>query len=96
MTDQLEADTHRAHKAAQILGEPLVVEAFTVLRQEIYDRWQSSPARDADGREKLFLMLKAADRVHAHLASVIETGKLAQATLKQKMAQAAGLNSALF
>ncbi len=96
MTDKLEDEINRGQKAAQILAEPLVKEAFDVLKQECYDQWAKSPARDAEGREKLWLMLKSAERVEAHLRSLLETGKLAEATLRQKAARLTGKPSTAF
>ena len=96
MTDVLEAEINRGQKAAQLLAEPLIAEAFAVFAKEIQERWTQSPARDADGREKLYLMLKASERVEAHLRSIIETGKIAEASLKQRAAQATGRASVAF
>jgi hypothetical protein len=96
MTDLLEAEIQRGQKAAQILAEPLLIEALSALRKECFDKWQSSPARDAEGREKLFLMLKAADRVQAHLVSIIENGQMAEATLTQRLGQRIGMASVAF
>lgn len=96
MTDQLEQDIARGIKAQQILNDQLVIDAFQAVKDEVYKQWQSSPARDAEGREKLFLMLKAQERVEAHLRSVMETGQLADATLRQKLARLAGRSSVAF
>lgn len=96
MTDLTEAEIVRGVKAQQLLAEPLLVEAFEVLKREILEKWQSSPARDEAGREKLFLMLKATERVERHLTSVVETGRIADATLRQKLARATGRDSTAF
>jgi hypothetical protein len=48
------------------------------------DEWQASPARDKEGRETLWLMLKTARAVHAHLKQIMETGQLATLQLEQK------------
>lgn len=96
MTDALEAEIQRGQKAAQLLAEPLIAEAFSVFAKEVQDRWAQSPARDAEGREKLYLMLKASERVEAHLRSLIDSGKMAEATLKQRLAQATGRASVAF
>lgn len=96
MTDVLEAEIQRGQKAAQLLAEPLIAEAFAVFANEVQERWAQSPARDAEGREKLYLMLKASERVQAHLSSLIESGKLAEFTLKQRLARATGRASVAF
>ncbi len=96
MTDKLEDEINRGQKAAQILSEPLFKEAFATLKQECYDKWLTSPVRDEEGREKLWLMLKATERAEQHLRSVMETGKLAERSLQQKLAQATGRASTAF
>lgn len=53
-------------------------------RQRLMEEWASSPARDTEGREKLWLMLKTAEAVERHLVQLMETGKLASIQWEQK------------
>lgn len=87
MTEEEKAQ--RGTEAERLLSHPLLAEAFSVIEQDIQDKWQSSPARDTDGREKLWMQLKLLHRVRAEIQAVAETGKVAQATLAQR-ALAAG------
>lgn len=87
MTDRTETEIHRGEQAARLLNEPLMVEAFATIRQELNDQWQNSPARDVEGREKLWLSQKLLSRVEGHLRNVLETGQIAQATLAQRVGQ---------
>jgi len=96
VTDLLEAEIQRGEKAAQLLAEPLLRDAFSALQQECMDKWQNSPARDAEGREKLFLMLQASLRVEKHLKSLMESGKMASATLAQRVGHRIGTASVAF
>lgn len=89
MSDALEADINRGQKAAQLLAEPLIAEAFAVFAKEVQDRWSKSPARDAEGREKLWLSSKILDRLEQHLRSVMDSGKMAKATLAQRIGRSA-------
>lgn len=87
MTDREQAlneEIRRAESARQVVEHPLFQEAFNTLREEVVHQWETSPAGDTEGREKLWLILKAADRAQAHLVSLMETGKLA-AVEKQRM-----------
>lgn len=80
MTDReqkLDDEIRRAESARQVIDHPLFQEAFNTLRDEVVHQWETSPASDTEGREKLWLILKAADRAQAHLVSLMETGKLA-------------------
>ena len=88
MDDKTEFEIARGERALQILQEPLLVEAFETIEQELIEQWQKSPVRDVEGREKLYLTLLCLHRVQTHLQSVLETGKIAKATLAQRAGQA--------
>ena len=81
---QLETEVERARQAREITEHPLWAEAFDAYRKRLMDEWAASPARDTDGREKLWLMVKTASAVERHLAEMLETGKLASIQLEQK------------
>lgn len=85
--DRIEAEILRGERAKQLLEEPLIVEAFQVIEKEYLDQWQNSPARDVEGREALFLMLKCLQRVKGHLTLAMESGMIEKATLAQRAGQ---------
>lgn len=87
MTDKTEYEIQRGERAAQILAEPIIVEALEVIEQEYTEQWKNSPARDQEGREKLWLMVKTAQRFRAELVQAMETGQVAKATLAQRIGQ---------
>ena len=88
--DKLEDELRQGEAAAQLLRHPLFVSAFETLEQEIVDQWKQSTSLSADVREKLHMMLYLLGRVRMHVEKHVETGKLAEATLKQKLARMAG------
>lgn len=67
----------RGQRARAILDDPLVDEAFAALERECLAEWRAAPARDVEGRERLWLMLKMAERLKAQFTSLIDGGKLA-------------------
>lgn len=69
----------RAAKAQEALDNPLIAEALSAWETEITDAWKKSPLRDVEGREKLRLMLEAANTFKTHLEAVVATGKLLKA-----------------
>lgn len=77
MTDALDKELLAGRDAQYLLEHPTFVEALTKIRAEITDQWSASPARDTDGRERLWVMLKLLDRLEGHIKTVAETGKLA-------------------
>lgn len=70
-------EIRRGNEAKRLLGEPLLVEALATIRAEIEREWLAAPARDIEGRERLWMMRKLTDRLEGHLRSVAETGALA-------------------
>jgi len=94
--DKLEDELRKGEDAALLLRHPLFVSAFETLEQEIVDQWKQSTSLNADAREKLHTMLFLLGKVRTHIQTHVETGQLAQATLKQKLARAVGRNSTPF
>lgn len=80
----LEQEKRRGEDAKRLLEEPLLVEAFEHIKQELTQAWTESPARDVEGREKTWLMLKLLGRVRGHLESVMANGTMAKATLLER------------
>ena len=70
---------NQAARAQELLDNPLLSEALDAWDKEITDAWKNSPLRDAEGREKLRLMLEAAKTFKAHLLKTVETGKIIRA-----------------
>lgn len=81
---ELETEVMRGNQAKDLLEHPLMVEAFHLLRTQVMDQWASSPARDTEGREKLWQLTKLIDKLEGHLREVLETGKLAQIQVNDK------------
>lgn len=90
--DKLEDEMRRGEDAAQLLRHPLFVSAFDTLEQEIVDQWKQSNTVNPEGREKLHTMLYLTQRIRQHIETHVETGKLAQATFKERLARAVGRN----
>lgn len=85
MSDVLETEIRRGEHAAQLLNDELLTEAFAHIETELTEKWKNAPARDQDGREKLWLTLKMLERVRLHLRSTLETGQIARATLAERV-----------
>lgn len=81
MAYTLDQENARGAKAKELLDEPLVAEAFSVVESEILRAWEDSPARDSEGREKLYQMLMLTRKVKRHFESVVMTGEMARRTL---------------
>lgn len=93
-TKPLQQRIYEGARAREVLENEAFKQAFADLKSEIVDQWKSSPARDAEGREKLWLMLSLANKLELILTGAMDTGKLAEKDLefqqaKQSMAQKA-------
>ncbi len=80
-------ETHRASRAEQLLKDDLLAAAFTEIREEFLKAWSESPARDVEGREQIFTMLKLLDRVKATLENHVTTGQMAMTQLEMIQAR---------
>src|ERR1700760_631055 len=86
----LQSEMERGRQATELLEHPLLQEALRVLRQDFQTAWVNSPARDSEGRERLWHLVKLVDRFESYLTEVVTTGRMAvqeieQRTLMQKL-----------
>lgn len=80
---QIRREMQRGADAQALLENALLIEALDAYETEIVNQWKTSPLRDADGREKLRLMLDASTKFRAYLQTTVNTGKLATASLRE-------------
>lgn len=80
-----EEESIRADRAKELLENPLVIEAFETIEFELTKALMDSPARDTEGREKLYLMNQLLKRVKKHFESTVNTGYLAKRTIADRL-----------
>lgn len=80
MTD-LEAERDRGQRAAAILRDPIVKEAFDEIRESYVSAWEQSSASDTDEREQAYYLLKALQSFRGQFESAVQTGKMASQQL---------------
>lgn len=80
----LEQNLHNGSRAKEVLENEQFIAAFEAIEAELVESWKQSPARDAEGREKIWSYLGLLKKVKAHLVSTMETGKLAELELIHK------------
>lgn len=66
----------RAERAAKLVSDPLLAEAFERVRMGIFEMIEKTPIRDKDGLHELRLMLKLLQNVRAALDSAVRDGKV--------------------
>ena len=65
-------------RAKEILDNEVFQSAWDEITEEITEQWKQSPARDPEGREKLWTMLKLCEKLRQSFQTKLETGKLAE------------------
>jgi hypothetical protein len=95
MTTTLEQRLFDGNRAKEVLENEAFIAAFEGSEKEVIEQWMNSPARDAEGREKLWNYLMLLRKVKAHIMRTLETGKLAKLELEHRQTLAARLKTGL-
>ena len=69
-------DEQRVSRAKNLLSDPLLSEAFDVLRKDLMNRWDSSGSTELEARESIWLAMRLLDKLHGHIKSIVETGHM--------------------
>ena len=77
------SDEHREQRARSILQNPLYIESFSILREDLLNRWSASGSSELEARESIWLAMRLLDRIEGHLKSIVETGHMAAVMEKQ-------------
>ena len=77
------SDEHREQRAKSILQNPLYIESFSILREDLLNRWSASGSSELEARESIWLAMRLLDRIEGHLKSIVETGHMAAVMEKQ-------------
>ena len=85
MTDELALNKamERGARAARLLDDELLKEAFETLERDYVKAWRETAARDTDARERLWQAVQVVAKVRDHLVSVVNSGKLAQREMNE-------------
>ena len=73
----------RERRAQSLITDPLLNEAFDVLKEDLMNRWNHSGSTDLQARESIWLAMRLLDRIHGHINSIVETGHMARIMDKQ-------------
>ena len=76
-------DELREEKAKRILQDPLYIEAFDIIKEDLMNRWNASGSIELEARESIWLAMRLLDKIQGHLKSIIETGHMAEIMGKQ-------------
>lgn len=85
--DKTESEIRRGEQAERLLQDDVLLEAFESIEREFTEQWKTSPVRDQDAREKLWLMVKSVQRLRQELESFVMNGTAAKDTLARRVGQ---------
>ena len=92
---KIEQRIYQADRAREVLENEAFIGAMSDIKSEITEQWMKSPARDQEGREKLWLMLSLMSKLEATLKTTFDSGKLAKLDLEHKRTMQERLKDAL-
>lgn len=72
---------YNGDRAREVLENEAFKAAFADMKREYAEALFASPARDIDGREKLYLMVKLTEKLQATLEAAMVDGKMASQQL---------------
>jgi hypothetical protein len=72
----------RGQLSQSLLENELLQEVLEAIDKEVMEQWIQCPARDKDGKEALWQLIKTSRKFRSILEGYIETGKLASDQLK--------------
>jgi hypothetical protein len=81
--NNLQNEKNRGEKAKLLLEEPLIKEAFALLKNEYQGAIFQTKYNEDETRTALWQAFHITDKVENHLKTVVETGKLATVQLNQ-------------
>ena len=68
----------REREAKKLLDNPVFIEAFSKLEEELLGLWKMSGSTDIDQRESFWLAVRLLDRIKVHIQSIVETGHMSK------------------
>jgi hypothetical protein len=80
----IEQRIYDGNRAAEVLNNEAFQKAFADIEEQFVQAWKDSPARDVEGREKIWTCLGLLKKLKGSLEGSLETGKLAELDMLHK------------
>jgi hypothetical protein len=81
--DKIQRQITEMGYAAALIGNEFLWKQFDYLKEQYIAAWQVTPARDTDGRERLWQAVQVVGKVRDHLTKVLNDGKLAKQDIER-------------
>ena len=89
--EQLSEEVEAARQAKEIVNNPMYQKAITMMRGELYNKFKQCGWKDNEERAEVWRKEQIVDWFEDTLKECIETGKLAEKTLMQRVKKIVGL-----
>ena len=66
----------REGRARGLVNDPLLQESYTILREDLMNRWNHSGSTDSEARESIWLAIRLLERIEGHVKAIIESGHM--------------------
>ena len=83
MIDKMEKQIREGQRAAQLLNDPLLKQAFEDLLETYKQEIFNTSFADDNKRRSLWMAYNMLDKIRGHLQSIMESWKLAKKDLEQ-------------
>jgi hypothetical protein len=80
-TNQAVADISRAHRATELLNNPLYLEAITAMRAAMFEQFNDSKLEDSLQRHELWQRMQLMKQFQGKFESIVKQGVRAEETL---------------
>lgn len=84
-------DMLRGAQAQEVLDNPIYQEAYTALRADLFEKFQSTKFRQHEERDEIWRKLQVVDFIENYMRKTMVDGKVAEKTLMQKGKKLMGL-----
>jgi len=74
-------DISRAHRAEELIANPLYVEAITAMQAAMFEQFNSTKLGDENERHELWQRMQLLKQFQGKFESIVKQGKKAQETL---------------
>jgi len=80
----LEKRVYDGNRAKEILDNEVFQQVWIDIEQEYVEAWKNSPARDEEGRQKIWVYVQLMQKLKAQIVSTFESGKMAKLELEHR------------
>jgi hypothetical protein len=80
-TNEAVADISRAHRASELLSNPLYTEAIVAMKAAMFEQFNDTKLVDADQRHELWQRMQLMKQFQGRFESIVKQGTRAEQTL---------------